>query len=79
MAMSKIIIVELNEPYNGIARWCFGCKAAIYQHLPAYIVGIALTTLQNKIKLTEPYSNEKCTISMHPLHRAKTNRGKRKE
>lgn len=72
---SKVIIVELNEPYEGEYRWCFGSKAAIYQHLPAHVVGIALTTLQNKVKLVEPYSNDKCTMYMLTLHRAKTNRG----
>ena len=74
---SKIIVVDLNEPYNGVKQWVFGCKAAIYQQLPAHTVGIALTTLQSRVKLVinEPYSTEQCTITLKPLHRAKTNRG----
>lgn len=77
---NKVIIVELNEPYKDKKRWVFGSKAAIYQHLPVSVVGIALATLQCKVNLNNaPYFTSTCVISQDEMLRASTNRGKRKE
>lgn len=77
---SKVIIVELNEPYKDKKRWVFGSKAAIYQHLPASVVGISRTTLQCKVNLSKkPYRTPTCLISQDEMLRASTNRGRRKE
>lgn len=77
---SKVIIVELNEPYKDKKRWIFGSKAAIYQHLPASVVGISRTTLQCKVNLSKkPYRTPTCVISQDEMLRASTNRGRRKE
>ena len=74
---SKVIIVELNEPYKDRKRWIFGSKAAIYQHLPASVVGISRTTLQCKVNLSKkPYCTPTCVISQDEMLRASTNRGK---
>lgn len=74
---NKVIIVELNEPYKDKKRWVFGSKAAIYQHLPVSVVGIALATLQCKVNLNNaPYSTSTCIISQDEMLRASTNRGK---
>lgn len=74
---SKVIIVELNEPYKDKKRWVFGSKAAIYQHLPASVVGISRTTLQCKVNLSKkPYCTPTCVISQDEMLRASTNRGK---
>jgi len=74
---SKVIIVELNEPYKDKKRWIFGSKAAIYQHLPASVVGISRTTLQCKVNLSKkPYRTPTCVISQDEMLRASTNRGK---
>jgi hypothetical protein len=76
---NKVIIVELNEPYKDKKRWVFGSKTAIYQHLPVSVVGIALTTLQCKVNLSNPYTTSTGTISQDYILRASTNRGRRKE
>ncbi len=77
---SKEIIVEINEPYKDKKRWVFGSKAAIYQHLPASVVGISRTTLQCKVNLSKkPYRTPTCLISQDEMLRASTNRGRRKE
>lgn len=74
---SKVIIVELNEPYKDRKRWIFGSKAAIYQHLPVSVVGISRTTLQCKVNLSKaPYTTPTCVISQDEMLRASTNRGK---
>jgi hypothetical protein len=76
---NKVIIVELTEPYNGYSRWLFGSKKAIYDHLPASIVGVSLTTLQCHTNLLMPYTTQTGSVlSQHTLHRAKTNRGKKR-
>lgn len=80
MSGNKVIIVELNEPYKNKKRWIFGSKAAIYQHLPASVVGISRTTLQCKVNLNKaPYSTSTCIISQDEMLRASTNRGRKKE
>lgn len=77
---SKVIIVELNEPYKDKKRWVFGSKAAIYQHLPASVVGISRTTLQCKVNLSKkPYRTPTCVISQDEMLRASTNRGKNRK
>lgn len=77
---NKVIIVELNEPYKDKKRWVFGSKAAIYQHLPVSVVGVALATLQCKVNLSNaPYITATGIISQDEMLRASTNRGKRKE
>jgi hypothetical protein len=78
MEESKFILVELNTPYMGQTKWLFGSKKAIYDTLPANVVGIALTTLQNRYNLEEIYENPKCKMQKLVLHRTVTNRGKRK-
>ncbi len=63
------ILVTLKQPYRGQTLWLFGCKAAIYDHLPSSIVGIALTTLQSRVNLEQPFENNQCTIQRITLHR----------
>ena len=78
-AGNKVIIVDLKEPYKDKKRWVFGSKAAIYQHLPASVVGVSLTTLQCKVNLSNtPYNTPTCVISQDEMLRASTNRGKNK-
>nr|DAL81970.1 MAG TPA: hypothetical protein [Caudoviricetes sp.] len=63
------ILVTLKQPYRGKTLWLFGCKAAIYDHLPSSVVGIAKTTLQSHVNLQQPYENNFCTIQRITLYR----------
>ena len=73
-----IILVELPQPYNGQKRWLFGSKGAIFQHLPAELLGITLNYLRNGIRLTTEAHETRTgvLISEHELHRLQSNRGK---
>ncbi len=63
------ILVQLKQPYDGNRLWLFGCKAAIYDYLPSWVIGIAKTTLQSHVNLAEkPYENNLCTIQRITLH-----------
>lgn len=70
------ILVELKEPYNSRCKWLFGSKRAIYRQLPAKVLGISYTTLLCHHNLTEPFENDKCTITRLELYRTATNRCK---
>lgn len=64
------VLVILKKPYNGQTYWLFGGKAAIYDHLPSWVVGIAATTLQSHVNLDNaPYENTFCTIQRIILYR----------
>lgn len=63
------ILVTLKQPYRGETLWLFGSKAAIYDHLPSSVVGIALTTLQSRVSLEQPFENSFCTIQRITLYR----------
>lgn len=67
---SNVVLVQLVEPYRGQSLWLFGSKRAIYDHLPAEVVGIAYNTLANRHSLRTPFVNGKCTITRVVLLRA---------
>lgn len=72
----KIILVVLPKYYNGKKYWLFGSKAAIYLHIPAEIIGMPLSTMQNVIKLNEEPFVTKAGVVLYsmPLHRTKQKR-----
>lgn len=71
MRNDKVIHVELEQPYQEKRHWYFGSKAAIYQVIPAEILGVSLTTLW---KHKGQYLGKHCTIREGVLIRQKTNR-----
>jgi hypothetical protein len=56
------VLVQLKQPYKGREFWLFGSKKAIYDHLPAELLGIGLVTLQNRNIDHKPYENQLCII-----------------
>lgn len=67
------ILVQLNEPYHGQTMWLFGSKKAIYDYLPVEVVGIGLTTLQNRpLPIGATYANRKCTMYRLEIMRSNT-------
>ena len=74
----KVIHVELEQPYNGRRNYYFGSVAAIYDTLPAEIVGIGAGGLWNVFGTgIKKYEGRLATIREGRLLSKSTNRGKR--
>lgn len=72
---SKVIHVELKEPYNGKTHYYFGSQSAIYEKLTEDMVGIKKESLWNVNLEAGEYSNKLCTIRIGKLRRKRTARG----
>lgn len=72
---TKVIHVELNEPYLDKKHYYYGSKAAIYDELPEDVVGIKKESLWNVDLEKGEYKNRLCTIRFGVLRRKQTDRG----
>lgn len=72
----KVVHVELKEPYKDKRHWYFGSITAIYDILPADVVGIARASLWNVLSKEGKHHTKTATIRMGFLHSKQTNRGK---
>lgn len=73
----KVIHVELKEPYKGRRNHYFGSVAAIYDTLPAEIVGISAGGLWNVFCKSNTYHGPLAIVRKRELLTKSTNRGKR--
>lgn len=62
----KVVHVELREPYNGRQHWYFGSLAAIYDHIPAEVMGVSLKTIWSH-KAQNLYLGKKATVRIDKL------------
>lgn len=72
---TKVIHVELKDPYRGKHHYYYGSKAAIYDELPEDVVGIKKESLWNVDLEKVEYKNRLCTIRFGILRRKQTDRG----
>jgi hypothetical protein len=72
---TKVIHVELKNPYQDKQHYYYGSKAAIYDELPEDVVGIKKESLWNVDLKKGEYHNKFCTIRMGTLGRTQANRG----
>jgi hypothetical protein len=69
MEAKKIVHVHLVEPYNGEQDFYFGSVKAIFDFIPAEVIGIKYTSLKSRRR--EMYQNKKCVIKFDELKRKK--------
>lgn len=72
---TKVIHIELKEPYQGKQHYYYGSKAAIYEELPEEVIGIKKESLWNVDLAKGEYKNRLCTIRLGELKRKRTDRG----
>lgn len=72
---TKVIHVELKDPYQNKKHYYYGSKAAIYDELPEEVVGIKKESLWNVDLEKGEYINRLCTIRFGILRRKQTDRG----
>lgn len=72
---TKVIHVELKDPYMDKKHFYYGSKTAIYDHLPETIIGIKKESLWNVDLEKGEYKNRLCTIRSGILRRKQTDRG----
>lgn len=70
----KVVHVELREPYLGKCHYYFGSVSAIYDVLPADVVGLSKASLWNVLKDGE-HSGRKSVIRCGLLYAKPSNRG----
>lgn len=71
---TKVIHVELKDPYMDKKHFYYGSKAAIYDELPEGVVGIKKESLWNVDLDSREYINRLCTIRSGALRRKQTDR-----
>lgn len=71
---TKVIHVELKDPYMDKKHFYYGSKAAIYDELPEGVVGIKKESLWNVDLDSREYINKLCTIRSGVLRRKQNDR-----
>lgn len=66
----KIIHLHLKEPFNGESDYYFGSLIAIYQLVPAELLGIGYKSLTNALRGHERYENKRIAVHVSTLHRS---------
>lgn len=67
---NKIIHLNLKEPFNGEHDYYFGSIIAIYNVIPAELLGIGYKSLTNALRGRERYYNKRISIHVSTLHRS---------
>lgn len=65
--MTKIVHLNLKEPYGGETDLYFGSIKAIYESVPKDAVGITYRSLTNALRGKDFYKNKKCVIRVGEL------------
>lgn len=74
----KVIHIELKEPYKGKRHYYFGSITAIYELLPAEVVGVSKESLWNVLNNGE-HIGRKAIVRYGTLHTKQSNRGIKKK
>lgn len=67
---NKIIHLHLKEPHNGESDYYFGSIMAIYNLIPADLLGIGYKSLTNALRGRERYENKRICLHASTLHRS---------
>ena len=74
----KVVHVELTKPYGGRTHYYFGSVSAIYDTLPAEVLGISLKSIWSSPRIeNSSFRNKKVTIRFDVLRTKKSNRGQK--
>lgn len=71
---SKIIHVELKEPFLGKKNYYFGSIVALFAVLPEDIIGVKATTIQRHLHKAEEYKAPGATIRRSTITRSQHRR-----
>lgn len=66
---SKIIHVELKEPFLGKKNHYYGSVSAIFQEIPESVIGVKAITVQRNLQKSEVYQASGATIRKGVLTR----------
>lgn len=66
---SKIIHVELKEPFQGKRNYYFGSVVAVFAVLPESVIGVKPTTVQRHLQNSDEYTAPGATIRRSTITR----------